>query len=143
MSRQSLRPTMKTSIDFFNEFVEANKPAGQKRIQELCDVDQTTVSHWKKRGGMTPAATVKVGMALGYPSDLCYRIAAIEAERSETGRKFLTTMAHAAASIATMAVLGTVGLVVSGIGNNAQAQVARPAGIEPATPAFGGQYSIH
>jgi len=36
---------MKTSIDFFNEFVEANKPAGQKRIQELCDVDQTTVSH--------------------------------------------------------------------------------------------------
>lgn len=58
---------MKTSIDFFNEFAGLNKPAGQKRIQELCDVDQTTVSHWKKRGGMTPAATVKVGMAPRVP----------------------------------------------------------------------------
>ncbi len=136
-------PAMKTSIDFFNEFVDANKPHGQKALQLLLDVNQTTVSTWKARGGMTPAATVKVGLTLGYPSELCYQIAAIEAERSETGRKFLTSMAHAAMSIATMAVVGTVGVVASGIGNNAQAQVARPAGIEPATPAFGGQYSIH
>jgi hypothetical protein len=27
--------------------------------------------------------------------------------------------------------------------NSAEHQMARPAGIEPATPAFGGQYSIH
>lgn len=134
---------MKTSIDFFNEYVEANKPHGQKAIAALCEVSQELVSMWKKRGAMTPAATVRIGMALGYPSELCYQIAAIEAERSETGRQFLTTMAHAAMSIATMAVVSTVGLVVTGIGNNAQAQVARPAGIEPATPAFGGQYSIH
>ena len=132
---------MKTSMDFFNEFVEAHNPGGQKALQQLTGASQPLVSSWKIRGGMTPAATVKVGMALGYPSELCYQIAAIEAERTETGRKFLATMAHAAATIATMAVVGTVGVVVSGIGNNAQAQVARPAGIEPATPAFGGQWS--
>ena len=51
-----------------------------------------------------------------------------------------------AADIAAGVVIGTTGVVASVAPQKAQAaehEVVRPAGIEPATPAFGGQYSIH
>jgi hypothetical protein len=77
---------MMHSIDFFNEYVEKHS---QKAMYEFLGVDQTTVSNWKRRGRMSAAATVQIGVELGYDVDLCTQIALIEAEQSERGKKSL------------------------------------------------------
>lgn len=78
------------SLDLLTEY--ENK-YGQKALYTTCGVAQPTVSVWKKRGGMTPAATVKLGLELGYPIELLMKIAAVEAERTEAGRNFLMKLA--------------------------------------------------
>ncbi|EKZ97630.1 helix-turn-helix domain-containing protein [Cupriavidus sp. HMR-1] len=122
------------SIDLFNEYVEKHS---QRAMYEFLGVSQTTVSEWKRRGGMTAAATVQIGVELGYDVDLCTQIALIEAERSERGKKSLWEIFAKRAGATAMVALA-VG--TAGVATELKAQeVARPAGIEPATPAFGGQ----
>ncbi len=132
---------MKSSIDFFNEYVTAHSPDGQKALAELLGTSQAQVSMWKKRGKLSAAAAVQVGVALGYDVDYCTQVALMEAEQSERGKKSLWEIFAKRAGATAMVALA-VGTV--GVATDVKAQeVARPAGIEPATPAFGGQYSIH
>ncbi len=86
---------MKTSMDLFNEYVEKHQPHGQKSLAELCGVSQTHVAVWKRNGKLPVAATVKVALDLGYSELDAYKIAAIEAERTEEGRDFLEELATA------------------------------------------------
>ncbi len=69
-----------------------------------------------------------------------FNILAEEAARKKQA-KSSGVMRHAGAIAATvvMAVTGVMG----GAADAKAQEMARPAGIEPATPAFGGQYSIH
>ncbi|WP_187359934.1 hypothetical protein [Chitinolyticbacter meiyuanensis] len=77
---------MKSSMDLFNEYVSNHS---QREMAALCGVHENTVGMWKARGGMTPAATVKVGQALGYDLEFVMKIALVEAERTEQGRDYL------------------------------------------------------
>ncbi|WP_148716825.1 hypothetical protein [Chitinolyticbacter meiyuanensis] len=83
---------MKTSVELLTEYASKY---GQRGVAELCGVKDNTVTNWKQRGRMTPAATVKVGLELGYSYDFLTKIVAIEQEQSEEGRSFLTQLAEA------------------------------------------------
>ncbi|MHA6846666.1 hypothetical protein [Ralstonia syzygii] len=131
---------MKTSMDFFNEYVEAHSPHGQKAVAELLGTSQAQVTMWKKAGRLSAAATVKLGVELGYDVDLCTHVALMEAEKTESGKKTLAELFARRAgggALAVMIAIATAGMAAS------DKSVARPAGIEPATPAFGGQSSMH
>jgi hypothetical protein len=72
----------------------------------------------------------------------------LEADRASVWLRALGNLR--AAGVAAGVVLGVGAVTLAGVApQKAQAaekqnnSVARPAGIEPATPAFGGQYSIH
>ena len=61
---------MKTSMDFFNEYVALHSPEGQKALAEFLGTSQAHVSQWKRRGRMPTAAIVQIGVELGSAVDL-------------------------------------------------------------------------
>lgn len=84
---------MKPSIDLMQEYAEQHQPHGWKALADFLETTTQQVSIWKRRGGMSAAATIKVGMDLGYSRVECLEIVAVEAERTQKGKRFLLELA--------------------------------------------------
>lgn len=112
-----------------------------RQLAELLDVKPNTVSQWRSGTRTVENETcLKIAQLLDMQDPLPVIMAADLDRAERAGQKslwelFSTRMAHSTA-VAVLAV-GVAAMATSG------KSVARPAGIEPATPAFGGQYSIH
>lgn len=120
-------------------------------VAEVIGKPQSRISEWKKGSGK-PSATDIMLMAemAGLPTleTLAEVESQLDADRASVWQRALGNLR--AAGVAATVVLGATA-VVSLTSKPADAaektqenkDLARPAGIEPATPAFGGQYSIH
>ena len=111
-------------------------------------VSQSTLSNWRAIRSK-PNATEVAMLAEMAELPIFETLAEVEKELDAGGHHSVWDRALGnlrAAGIAAGLVMGTAGVVASVAPQKVQAaehELARPAGIEPATPAFGGQYSIH
>jgi transcriptional regulator with XRE-family HTH domain len=135
------------------ELIERAKEAAgsQLAVAEKIGRPHSRISEWKAGRRKPDAADI---MLLAETAELppLETLAEIECqldeERASVWKRALGNLR--AAGVAAGVVLGVGAVTLAGVTpEKAQAaekeknQVARPAGIEPATPAFGGQYSIH
>ncbi len=104
-------------------------------------MQQTTLNRYA-RGDRLPDYddALRLAHEAGIGEAEAFQILAAEAARKKQ-TKSAVVLRHAGAVAAT--VVMTVSGVMGGAADAKAQQVVRPAGIEPATPAFGGQYSIH
>lgn len=135
------------------ELLDAAKRAqgSLSAVAEKLGVAPSKLSEWRK-GKYKPDAThiVQLAELAGLPvfETLAAIETMLEADRASVWIRALGNLR--AAGVAATVVLGATA-VVSLTSKPADAaekaqenkDLARPAGIEPATPAFGGQYSIH
>jgi transposase-like protein len=111
-------------------------------------VSQSTLSNWRAIRSK-PNATEVAMLAEMAELPIFETLAEVEKELDAGGHRSVWDRALGnlrAAGIAAGVVIGTTGVVASVAPQKVQAaehELVRPAGIEPATPAFGGQYSIH
>ncbi len=128
---------------------DATKSLGA--VAEALGKSQSRISEWKKGIGKPSATDIMLmaEMADLPPLETLAEIESqLDAERASVWQRALGNLR--AAGVAATVVLGATA-VVSLTSKPADAaekaqenkDLARPAGIEPATPAFGGQYSIH
>ena len=129
------------SVKYLDAVMKAH---GLKTDAELCRFmgwSHSAANNYRKGiSFMNNEACLAVARALDMQDPLPIIMAADLDRAERAGQKslwevFSARMAHSTA-VAVLAV-GVAAMATSG------KSVARPAGIEPATPAFGGQYSIH
>ena len=125
------------------------KQGSNAAVADKLGYHYTKLSHWRS-GRYKPDATEIMLLAelAGLPpfETLAEIECQLDSDRASVWQRALGNLR--AAGIAAGVVIGTVGVVASVEPQKVQAaehneELARPAGIEPATPAFGGQYSIH
>ena len=130
------------------ELLDAAKRAqgSLTNVAEKLEVDPAKLSEWRK-GKYKPDATNIAQLAelanLPVFKTLAEIECDLETERASVWERALGNLRTA--GIAATVVLGVTAVVAAEMPKAEASEhgLVRPAGIEPATPAFGGQYSIH